>query len=146
MHANDNEESALVAPILALDPGSDKCGLAVVAPGSGVLQRRIVAPDEIEIALRELLPQYGVTRVILGNATTSRAMRERVSTLFPEVELVEVDERNSTLEARELYWKENPPRGWRRVLPLSLQVPPEPVDDFAAVVLALRFLHLSKDD
>jgi hypothetical protein len=51
-----------------------------------------------------------------------------------------VNERDSTLEARDLYWKEVPPRGWRRLVPLSLQVPPEPIDDFAAVVLARRHL------
>jgi hypothetical protein len=59
---------------------------------------------------------------------------------LPEVDITTVDETGSTLEARVLYWQEHRPRGWRRLVPLSLQVPPEPVDDFAAVVLARRFL------
>lgn len=71
-------------------------------------------------------------------------MRARLSTLAPALKVVAVEERNSTLEARALYWQEKPPRGWRRVLPLSLQEPPEPVDDFAAVVLARRFLKSLK--
>ena len=50
-----------------------------------------------------------------------------------------VDEKNTTLEARKLYWKKNPPSGWRRLLPISMQVPPVPVDDIAAEVLANKY-------
>ena len=35
----------------------------------------------------------------------------------------------------------NPPRGWRRLLPVSMQMPPEPYDDYVAVILAQRFLR-----
>ena len=31
------------------------------------------------------------------------------------------------------YWKANPPNGWRRLIPVTMQVPPVPVDDFVAV-------------
>ena len=32
------------------------------------------------------------------------------------------------------------PRGLRRLLPTSMQVPPVPVDDFVAVILGTRYL------
>jgi hypothetical protein len=51
-----------------------------------------------------------------------------------------VDEKNSTLEARPLYWQEYPRRGLLRLLPISLLAPPVAIDDFAAVVLGRRFL------
>ncbi|HKM17981.1 MAG TPA: pre-16S rRNA-processing nuclease YqgF, partial [Limnochordia bacterium] len=34
----------------------------------------------------------------------------------------------------------HPPRGWRRLLPVSLQTPPVPIDDYVAVILAQRYL------
>ena len=42
--------------------------------------------------------------------------------------------------ARELYFREHPPRGWRRLVPTGLQLPPVPVDDYAAILIARRFL------
>jgi hypothetical protein len=49
-----------------------------------------------------------------------------------------VDEYRTTEEAKKLYWQVNPPKGWRRFLPVTMQVPPEPVDDLVAVILARR--------
>jgi hypothetical protein len=80
----------------------------------------------------------------LGHATTSSTLQQELRTVLPEVELITVDETGSTLEARNLFWKEHRPRGWRRLVPLSLQVPPQPVDDFAAVVLAQRFFEICR--
>ena len=48
--------------------------------------------------------------------------------------------RKATELAKKAYWKAKPPRGWRRLLPVSMQVPPVPVDDFVAVILAQRYL------
>ena len=50
-----------------------------------------------------------------------------------------IDESHSTEEARKLYWKYNPPTGWRKFLPTSMQFPPEPVDDLTALVIGLRY-------
>jgi RNase H-fold protein (predicted Holliday junction resolvase) len=136
--------AASPSPILALDPGKDKCGLAVVVQQGArtkVLAQQIVPSVELERRLPALLEQWRVTKIVIGDATTSRAWRERLSALLPAVEIVPVVETGSTLQARALYWQAKPPRGWRRVLPLSLQVPPEPVDDFAAVVLAQRYFQ-----
>ena len=64
-----------------------------------------------------------------------------MSSILPNVHIKVVDERHTTEEARKLYWKKNPPRGWRKLLPTSMQVPPVPVDDLVAEILARRFLE-----
>jgi RNase H-fold protein (predicted Holliday junction resolvase) len=51
-----------------------------------------------------------------------------------------VDERETTLRARSLYFADHPPRGWRRLIPLGMQMPPRPIDDYAAVLIARRYL------
>lgn len=109
-----------------------------------VLARRIVPPGEIENALRELIVTHHPQQIVLGNATTSGTLRARLDDLFAELPVSEVDERNSTLEARALFWEAYPVSGWRRLIPLSLQTPLVPIDDFAAVVLARRFLQKSE--
>ncbi|MCH3914335.1 MAG: hypothetical protein LKE29_03425 [Acidaminococcaceae bacterium] len=49
---------------------------------------------------------------------------------------------HSTEEARKLYWQVNPPKGLRKLLPTSMQVPPENLDGLAAVVLVKRYLKM----
>jgi RNase H-fold protein (predicted Holliday junction resolvase) len=135
--------------ILSLDPGSHKCGVAVVKRGDKqpeVLLRRVVAASKLETSLAQWIRDYEIDIVVLGDATTAAAWRARVERVLTshatkQVAIEMVKEAGSTLEARALYWKENPPRGWRKVLPLSLQSPPEPIDDFAAIVLAQRYFE-----
>jgi len=128
--------------VLAIDPGRDKCGLAVVdffCGGATVRKRCIVGPLEVPATATHLSQLYEITQLLLGDSTTSQRLAENLRQALPQMELHMVNEKGSTLAARTLYWAAHPPRGWRRMLPLSLQEPPEPVDDFAAVVLARRF-------
>ena len=52
-----------------------------------------------------------------------------------------VAEKYSTEKAKTLYWELFPPEGWRRLIPLGLQTPPEPLDGYAAVVQVRHFLE-----
>ena len=56
-----------------------------------------------------------------------------------------VDEHLTTLEARARYFVEHPPTGLKRLLPVSMQVPPEPYDDYVAVILGERFLASQRE-
>ncbi|HEY9179775.1 MAG TPA: hypothetical protein VIO32_03585, partial [Candidatus Baltobacteraceae bacterium] len=51
-----------------------------------------------------------------------------------------IDEHNTTYRARALYFADHPPRGWRRLLPLGLQLPPAAIDDYAAMLIARRYI------
>jgi hypothetical protein len=55
-----------------------------------------------------------------------------------------VDERDTTLRARELWRRAEPPRGLARLLPPGLRSPPGPIDDYAAWAIALRYLGLDE--
>ena len=133
--------------VLAFDPGREKCGLALVGR-DGVAVRRCVAPvADVQDVLASWARQHAVSVIVLGDSTSSAQWQTRIAVWLPQAQIFVVDESGSTLEARTLYWQAHPPRGWRRALPLSLQEPPEPVDDFAAVVLARRFFaSLASDD
>lgn len=125
--------------ILGLDPGREKIGLAILDKSTGaILWRAIIAPADLEKTLQTL--SHEIETVALGDSTASAQVRAKVEKTCPNWKIEIVDERGSTLEARELYWQANPPRGWRKLVPLSLQMPPKPLDDFAAAVIARRFL------
>ena len=124
--------------VLAIDPGREKCGVAVLASDGGVLVQRVVMTAELDATVGTLIRAYE-PNVIMGNGTTSADAKKRVESLGVPVTLV--DEYRTTDAAKCAYWKAHPPRGWRRLVPRGMLVPPVPVDDFVAVILAQRFLE-----
>ena len=126
-----------MSTVLAIDPGRDKCGIAVLSPQGDILLHEIVPTGALETRVSELAAEYA-PRIIMGDGTTSAATKARIEVQVGAVTLV--DEYRTTEEGRRLYWAENPPRGWRRLVPRGLLTPTVPVDDFAAVALARRFL------
>jgi len=127
--------------VLAIDPGKDKCGLAVVQPGR-VLHREVVARDRLAGRVAELVGEYAAHVIVIGDATGSQGVLREVSGLGRPVELV--PEGGTSLEARRRYFREHPPRGLARLVPEGLRVPPRPVDDYVAVILAERFLEKAR--
>ena len=125
-------------PVLAIDPGREKCGVAVLAADGTVIEQEILPTQYFVAMIGGLLREYEPT-VIMGNGTTSAAAKAHVEELGYEVTLV--DEYRTTDAAKSAYWEAHPPRGWRRFVPRGMLVPPVPVDDFAAVILAERFLR-----
>lgn len=124
-------------PVLAIDPGRAKCGMAVGCRGA-ILARAVVPLDALVETVRVWVEAFGVGEVLLGAGTGHDRVRALLAAVPGLPPVRTVPERSSTLEARRRYFAEHPPRGWRRLLPLSLQVPPEEYDDYAAVVLIER--------
>lgn len=129
---------------LGIDPGRSKTGLALVAADGSILALHIAATASIASELRAFVGQERPAQIIMGNGTNSKAIGAAVREVFPDAALALVGEAHSTEEARSLYWQENPPKGWRRLLPIGLQVPPEPLDAYAAVVQVRRWLAQDK--
>lgn len=130
--------------VVAVDPGREKCGLAVVDRRSGVLWHQVTPTAELAKAVERQLVTYSCRTVVLGNQTYSGEVRRSLSFLLAEGridEIVEVDERGSTEAARSRYWRMNPPQGWRRFVPLGLLVPSCAIDDVAAIILGERYFQ-----
>ena len=127
--------------VAAVDPGREKCGLAFLDGTGRVLEQAVVATVRLPEELKARAKKFPPERVILGNGTTSGDAEAAVRAALPGTPVEIVDEYRTTDEAKIAYWKANPPTGWRRLLPTGMQVPPVPVDDFVAVILAQRYLE-----
>lgn len=126
--------------ILAVDPGTVKCGLAVVCAEGGVLVREVAPSGELVARALELAGAHQCVRIVLGRGTGSEPLRKALVKASPiAVDLV--DEEFTTLRARERYFQEHPPRGFWRLVPVSLQNPREPFDDYVAIILAERWFE-----
>ena len=130
--------------VLAIDPGSSKCGMAVVhrSPSGRMtpVWRAVVATNDLTDKVKKVLDEHTFTMIIVGSGTKSKEIVNGIREAMPSIGILVVDERDTTIKARERYWEHNPRRGWRRLLPATLQSPPEPVDDFVALILAERVL------
>ena len=124
--------------IIGVDPGRDKCGVAVLNSTGEILFEKVIATEELSATIQKLSAQFDLKTAILGNGTTSKSA-EKILEKFLPVKVV--DEKHTTEEARKLYWEKNPPSGWRKFLPTSMQVPPEPVDGIVAEILVKRYLN-----
>lgn len=128
----DAREGEGGAAVLGVDPGR-RVGLAWVDAGGRLLRAEVV--DEAALARLRVAP--GVV-VAVGDGTGSSSVCAALARagLRP----VLVDERATSEEGRRLYWRDHPARGWRRLIPAGLRVPPRPLDDYAAYAIALRWL------
>ena len=125
--------------LLAVDPGRDKCGVAVVRSNGEVLHQAVVPTHEIGAVVERLAATLNVECLIIGDRTAARQVCRALGSRV-HLKTVMVDEHRSSEQGRRRYFRENPPRGWRRLLPLGLQTPPRAYDDYVAVVLAERYL------
>jgi RNase H-fold protein (predicted Holliday junction resolvase) len=121
---------------LSIDPGSAKCGIAVVGERSGVLAREILPTAEVPGALEALIKVHKPDIILLGSGTTAKKLKAAILPALQGLPLEIVNEKHSTERARAYYFREHPPRGLWKLVPLGLQVPPVPYDDYAAAILA----------
>jgi RNase H-fold protein (predicted Holliday junction resolvase) len=120
--------------VLAIDPGRSKCGVAVCQVDR-VLAHAVVSLESLAAYVGECRGKYAITEMIIGDRTGARAVERLLSGVVVEP-LRRVDESGTTLLARERYFKDHPPRGWRRLVPRGMLTPPEPYDDYAAILMA----------
>ncbi|WP_346353570.1 pre-16S rRNA-processing nuclease YqgF [Azotosporobacter soli] len=130
--------------LLAIDPGREKCGVALLTMAGSVLQQEVVARTALGDWLRQCRLRYSVDLAVIGHRTASGSIRTLAEEAGYRVELINED--FSTEQARQRYWQAHPPQGWRSLLPQGLLVPPKPVDDYVAVILGERFLSKEKGE
>ncbi|MCX5947350.1 MAG: resolvase [Cyanobacteria bacterium] len=125
-------------PVAGLDPGRSKCGLVLTDPGRlRIVAAAVLSPEQAWQQLTSWQQTAGLAAVVLGNGTGSAHWQQR---LAAGLLVLPVEERGSTLAARERYWQLHPPQGWRRLLPKGLRQPPRDWDDVVAQLLLEHWL------
>lgn len=130
--------------ILGFDPGKEKCGIAVMGKDNNVSYHQVVPSESAISTIESLCEQFPIELLVLGDQTTSKSWKQKLTqSLSPALKIVQVDERYSSLEAKERYWQMYPPTGLSRLIPKGMRTPPRPVDDIVAIVLIERYLNKS---
>ncbi|AOC54753.1 hypothetical protein amyaer_4066 [Microcystis aeruginosa NIES-2481] len=108
--------------ILGFDPGKDKCGIAVRSSTGKIYTHEVIASSQAIECLASLCQQYPIELLVMGNQTTSKSWREKIAARLT-IPITLVDERNSTLEARDRYWQMFPPKDYRNSSPRGCVFP-----------------------
>ena len=140
--------SGLPSPaLLGFDPGRSKCGLAVVGLDRVLHFHEVIPVESVPRTIQNLRSTYSVSSIGMGDQTGSQRWKKELSALPNAPRITLVDERYSSLEARDRYWEMYPPKGLSKLMPQSLRSIPRPIDDIVAILLVERYLRrLSGED
>jgi RNase H-fold protein (predicted Holliday junction resolvase) len=145
---NFREFSQTQPVILGFDPGRDKCGLAVMGVDRRLHYHQVVSATEAITTITTLRQRFPISLLVMGDQTTAKQWRQQLQQqLADPLNIVLVDERYSSLEARDRYWQMYPPKGLSKLLPQGMRQPPRPIDDIVAILLIERYLNrLTKNE
>lgn len=122
--------------VLAVDPGSQKCGLAVVDQQGTVFEKMIIPTMELSKTVSVIMDNFQISQFVVGDRTNSKEICNMLKPFDLSIEMI--DEYNSSLEGRKRYLKDHC-RGLMRFVPIGLRFPDKAFDDYVAVILAERF-------
>ena len=127
--------------ILGFDPGRQKCGLAVMGVDRNLYYHEVISASEAIATIQTLRQQFPISTLVVGDQTSAKEWKQKLSSDLPEPpRIILVDERHSTLQARDRYWQMYPPRGLSRLIPEGMRGLPRPIDDIVAILLIERYL------
>ena len=120
--------------LISIDPGKCKCGLVLVD-----LHKKKV--DQAIVLNTDLLPNYvknlngseNISKVIIGNGTTSRQNIEKLD--FIRNDLIIVEEKNTTLRAKKRYFEIFPTKGLKSFLPKEIFIMNKNLDALSALII-----------
>ncbi|MFN2341417.1 MAG: Holliday junction resolvase RuvX [Halanaerobium sp.] len=134
--------------LLALDPGRDKVGTAVLSFNKEEKEKTIVKIDELLDHLDEIFNKYQIAEIVIGNGTGAEDLKEMISSSHHDFKIRFVEEEFTTEEAQARYLEEKPMSNYEKMLRkvVSWKIK-KPLDDYAALIIGEKYLEkLDKSD
>ena len=125
--------------LMAIDPGRAKCGIAVVDRKGTVLFVKAVENSVVVAELQQIFDEYVLNKVVMGNGTDHINVLTKIKAAYPNLSIEMVDEKNTTLMARKLYWQYNKPSFWQNLIPYDWRTTPI-LDGYAAFAIAIKYM------
>ncbi|KPQ33423.1 MAG: hypothetical protein HLUCCA11_18585 [Phormidesmis priestleyi Ana] len=101
---------------------------------------QVVPVEAVTETIQTLRDTYPVSNIVLGDQTHAKQWLQTLEQLPNAPRVILIDERYSSLEARDRYWQMYPPTGLGKLMPQSLRSIPRPIDDIVAILLIERYL------
>ncbi len=121
--------------VIAIDPGNKKCGLLLADIDDAIaIDGKISINSSVINLINHWREEHSVELILLGNGTTSQYWYSELHSarIYP-VKLV--DERMTTLRARERYLEIFPPKSFMQFIPKGLILTPKNIDVIVSLIL-----------
>ena len=127
--------------IISIDPGRNKCGLVVAETSEKkVFKATIIQSELLQEYVRQIINSEEISKIIIGNGTTSREMRERLD--FFKKEIITFEEKNTTYRAKARYFDLFPIKGWKFLIPREIFILNKNLDAISALVILEDYCKL----
>ena len=120
--------------LISIDPGKCKCGLVLVDLHQKKVNQAVVLNTEfLPNYVQNLKSSENISKVIIGNGTTSRQNIEKLK--FIKNDLIIVEEKNTTFRAKKRYFELFPIRGLKTFLPKEIFIMNKNLDAVSALII-----------
>ena len=120
--------------LISIDPGKCKCGLVLADLHHKKVDQAVVLNTAfVPKYLKNLNNSENISKVIIGNGTTSKQNIEKLK--FLKKELIVVEEKNTTFRAKKRYFELFPMRGLKNLLPKEIFIINKNLDAVSALII-----------
>ena len=120
--------------LISIDPGKYKCGLVLAEVSEKKVYKAIILKSEIlEDYVKNLSAVENISKIIIGNGTTSKQIRERLD--FFKKEIITFEERNTTYRAKSRYFELFPISGLKLLIPREFFILNKNLDAISALII-----------
>ena len=120
--------------LLSIDPGKNKCGLVLAERSEKKVYKAIIIKSELlKDYVRNLNTIEDISKIIIGNGTTSEEIRENLN--FFKKEIITFEEKNTTYRAKERYFELFPISGLMFFIPREFFLLNKNLDAISALII-----------
>ena len=120
--------------IISIDPGKYKCGLVLAEINEKKVNKAIIINSELlGDYVRNLDKSEEISKIIIGNGTTSRNIRKKID--FFKKEIITFEEKNTTYRAKARYFEIFPIRGLKCLIPREVFILNKNLDAISALII-----------
>ena len=119
---------------ISIDPGKYKCGLVLADMSEKKVYQAIIIKSElIENYVRNLNTVEEISKIIIGNGTHSREIKEKLD--FFKREIITFEEKNTTFRAKARYFELFPIKGLKYLIPREVFILNKNLDAISALII-----------
>ena len=120
--------------LISIDPGKYKCGLVLAEISEKKVYKAIIIRSELlQDYVRKLNAIEDISKIIIGNGTTSRKIREKLD--FFKKEIIIFEEKNTTYRAKARYFELFPISGLKFLIPREVFILNKILDAISALII-----------
>ena len=127
--------------LISIDPGKYKCGLVMADISEKKVHKAIILKSELlEDYVRNLNIVEDISKIIIGNGTTSKKITEKLN--FFQKEIITFDEKNTTYRAKTRYFELFPISGLKFLIPREIFILNKNLDAISALIILEDFCQM----